>query len=273
MSKNESKSASAPKAGDKSTEAAGSMPLFYTKPTPLDSKKHATLGLKKNFGFGFASTINAVPINMIEMTQICHHYPIAFSPDASATPVAIVGLRDMENLFVQPDGRWAEATYIPSYVRRYPFIFSEVPGGDGNLTLCVDMNDNVVADKSDQPFFEADGKPSTLSKNGLEFCKAYHAAAKQTQDFSAALVKYDLLTERAAQINVAGNTRINFSGFRILDEQKLEKMKDKDFLEFRKTIEGKKLNWVPFLYAALFSGPQWHKLTYMLNNRMDKNAA
>ena len=268
MSKNESKSGTAPAPGSSS-----GLPLFYTKPAPLDSKRHATLGLKKNFGFGFTRTINAVPINMIEMTQICHHYPIAFSPDASATPVAILGLRDKENLFVQPNGQWEEATYIPSYIRRYPFIFSEVPGSDGNLTLCVDMDDNVVGEKTDQPFFDADGKPSALAKNGLEFCKAYHAAANQTLDFSAALVKYDLLSERTAQINVAGNTRINFSGFRILDEQKLEKLKDKDFLELRKSVEGKKLNWIPFLYAALLSGPQWHKLTYMLNNRMGKTAA
>lgn len=271
MSKNEAKSGSTNGKGAEKPAASG-MPLFYTNPTPLDAKKHAKLGLKKNFGFDFTRNINAVPVNMIEMTQICHHYPIAFSPDASATPVAILGLRDNENLFVQPDGRWEEATYIPAYIRRYPFIFSEMPGNE-SLTLCVDMNDKIVEDGSEQSFFDKDGKPSTLSKGALEFCKSYHAAAKQTLDFSAALVKHGLLVERAAQINIAGNRRINFSGFRVIDEEKLEKMKDKDFLEFRKTVENKKMNWVPFLYAAMFSGPQWHKLTFMLNGRLSKEAA
>ena len=46
----------------------------------------------------------AVPVNMIEMPQICHHYPIAFSPDDNATPVALLGLRDNENLFVDSRG-------------------------------------------------------------------------------------------------------------------------------------------------------------------------
>ena len=55
------------------TKDTPSMPLFYTNPVPLDAKKHATLGLKKNFGLGFTTKINAVPINMIEMPQICQY--------------------------------------------------------------------------------------------------------------------------------------------------------------------------------------------------------
>ena len=76
------------------------MPLFYKSPTPLDAKAHAKLALKKNFGLDFTKEVNAVPVNLIEMPQICHTYPIAFSPDENATPVAILGIRDNEKLFV-----------------------------------------------------------------------------------------------------------------------------------------------------------------------------
>ena len=264
MAKNKDKSGSS---GNKAANQGGTaMPLFYKDPAPLDAKKHAKLGLKKNFGFGFSREINAVPINLIEMPQICHHYPIAFSPDANATPVAILGLRDNENLFVDKDGRWEEGCYIPSYVRRYPFIFSEVPGND-QLTLCVDMDKSVVAENAEQPFFEKDGKPSALSTNALEFCKSYHAASQQTLAFSKMLAQSGLLIERAAQINIPGNRRINFSGFRIVDEQKLAELKDKDFLEWRKQ------GLLPFLYAHLFSGAQWQNLTLLLNRRVKKEAA
>ena len=244
----------------------GTLPLFYKNPEPLNADKHATLGLRKNFGFGFTEGINAVPINMIEMPQICHFYPIAFSPDANATPVAILGLRDKENLFLKKDGQWEDSTYIPAYVRRYPFIFSEVPGKD-QLTLCVDMDDKVVQNGAEQAFFDKDGKGSQLSNNAMEFCKSYHAAAQQTLEFSKALAASGILVEREAQINVAGNRRINFSGFRIVDEEKLAAMKDKDFLEWRKK------GWLPFLYAHLFSGAQWQRLTFMLNARLSKEAA
>lgn len=245
---------------------AANLPLFYKKPTPLDAKAHAKMGLKKNFGFEFTTGINAVPVNLIEMPQICHYYPIAFSPDGNATPVAILGLRDNENLFLHSDNSWEPNTYIPAYIRRYPFIFSEMPDNE-QLTLCVDMNEKIVGENLDQPFFGDDGKPSDLANNALEFCKSYHAAAQQTIAFSRALAEADILVDREAQINVSGNKRINFSGFKIIDEKKLGELDDKTFLEFRKQ------GWLPFIYAHLFSGAQWQRLTSLLNNRMEKEAA
>ncbi len=250
----------------KPANESGNMPLFYSNPTPLDAKAHANLGLKKNFGFGFTKGVNAVPVNLIEMPQICHFYPIAFSPDGNATPVAILGLRDGENLFLRDDNSWETATYIPAYIRRYPFIFSELPDKE-QLTLCVDANDGIVEDNAEQRFFDDKGEPSDLAKNALEFCKSYHAAAQQTIEFSKALAESDLLVDREAQINVAGNRRINFSGFKIIDEKKLAEMDDKTFLEWRKK------GWLPFLYAHLFSGAQWQRLTHLLNMRLEKEAA
>ena len=259
--KSKAKKADAPK-----QEAPANMPLFYTQPTPLDAKAHADLSLKKNFGFKFTTGINAVPINLIEMPQICHFYPIAFSPDENATPVAILGLRDNENLFLNADDTWEANTYVPAYVRRYPFIFSELPDGD-QLTLCIDMNDDIIEKGGDQKFFDAEGNASELANNALEFCKSYHAAAQQTLEFSKALAESGLLVDREAQINVAGNKRINFSGFKIIDEQKLAAMDDKVFLDWRQK------GWLPFVYAHLFSGAQWQRLTYLLNTRLEKEAA
>lgn len=240
---------------------SGNMPLFYRQPMPLDAKKHANLGLKKDFGLGFTKNVNAVPINMIEMPQICHFYPIAFSPDNNATPVALIGLRDNENLFVNDKGEWEPNSYIPAYIRRYPFIFSEVPGSD-QLTLCIDLTDETVNDKSDQKFFDKDGNPTQLSQNALEFCKSYHAAAQQTLEFSKALGQSGLLVERQAEINIGDGKKINFSGFRIIDEQKLGELDDADFMEWRRK------GWLPFLYAHLFSGAQWQRLTMLLNKRL-----
>lgn len=244
---------------------ASTLPLFYTNPEPLDAKRHANLALRKNFGLGFTKQVNAVPITMIELPQICHAYPIAFSPDANATPVAILGLRDSENLFVNAKGEWNSDIYIPSYIRRYPFIFSEQAGGD-QLTLCVDLTDKVTEENGEQKFFEADGQPTALAKNALEFCKSYHSAAQQTIAFGKDLHEAGLLVERSAEIIVPGGQKINFSGFRIIDEEKLSNLDEKTFLDFRKK------GWLPFIYAHLFSGAQWPRLTRQLNDLLKKSA-
>ncbi len=242
------------------------LPLFYQSPMPLDAKKHADLSLKKGFGFSFAKGVNAVPVNMVEMPQVCHTYPIAFSPDETGTPVAIMGLRDNENLFVNEDGSWLNNVYIPAYVRRYPFIFSEIPDSD-QLTLCIDNNPEVAEKSEERPFFDKEGAPTQLATDALEFCKSYHAAAQQTLTFAAELAKSGLLIEREAQINVEGNRRINFSGFRIIDEKKLADLDDSTFLEWRKN------GWLPILYAHLFSGSQWAHLSQLMTSRLEKEAA
>jgi hypothetical protein len=252
-----------PAANADSTDKAASMPLFYKNPVPLDAKLHSKLALKRNFGLGYTKGVNAVPINLIEFPQICHVYPIAFSPDGSGTPVAILGLRDNENLFLH-NGLWEDDTYIPAYIRRYPFIFSEMPGND-QLSLCLDMDSGVTEDGGEQRFFTDDGKPTQLSTNALEFCKSYHAAAQHTIEFGKALAAADLLVDRHAEIGIAPGKKINFSGFRIIDEAKLADLDDKTFNEWRKK------NWLPFIYAHLFSGAQWQRLTRLLNKRMENN--
>jgi len=35
----------------------------------------------------------------------------------------------------------------------------------------------------------------------------------------------------------------------------------------------RKEGWLPFIYAHLFSGAQWQRLTKLLNGRLEKEAA
>jgi len=237
------------------------LPLFYKNPVLLDGEKHQSMSLKKDFGLGFTSKTNAVPINLIELPQIAHFYPIAFSSDGSATPVAVMGVRNDENLFVNDKGEWQANAYIPSYIRRYPFILTEVNDGD-SLSLCIDENDDIISNDNDNLLFDADKKPTELAKNAMEFCKSYHAASQQTLEFSQALAASGLLVERTAELVVKGDQKVNFSGFSIIDEEKFNKMDDATFNEWRQK------GWIGAIYAHLFSGFHWNSITKLLNERM-----
>ena len=73
--------------------------------------------------------------------------------------------------------------------------------------------------------------------------------------------------DREAQINVSEKTRINFSGFKIIDEKKFSELDEKTFLEWRAK------GWLPFVYAHLFSGAQWQRLSALLNEKLTAEAA
>jgi len=237
------------------------LPLFYKNPVLLDGEKHQKMSLKKDVGLGFTSGTNAVPVNLIELPQVAHSYPIAFSNDGAATPVAIMGVRNDENLFVNNKGEWQKDAYIPSYIRRYPFILTEVNNGD-SLSLCIDETDDVMSNDNKNPLFDADKKPTDLANNAMEFCKSYHAASQQTLEFSKALADSGLLVERTAELMVKGDQKVNFSGFAIIDEEKFNKLDDATFNEWRQK------GWIGAIYAHLFSGFHWNSITKLLNERM-----
>lgn len=240
--------------------AAQQLPLFYAKPTLLDASLHADVGLASGIDFKFAAQANAVPVNLIEFPQIAHYYPIAFARDGVATPVAVVGVRDNENLFVDAKGAWAPNTYVPAYARRYPFILSESPDGQ-QLSLCIDDAPGIIVPGGDK-FFDDKKQPTQMAKNAMEFCRSYHMAAQQTQAFGKALSESGLLVERAAEITLRNGQRISFSGFRIIDEEKFNKIPEKQLVEWRSK------GWLAAVYAHLFSGLHWATITRLVNERV-----
>lgn len=245
---------------------AANMPLFYNKPTLLDVAQHADWGLTKSMTFAFAGTANAIPVNMVEFPQVAHYYPIAFARDAAATPVAVVGVRDNENLFVEDNGSWKSDVYVPAYVRRYPFILSESPDGQ-HLSLCVDDAPNIIARTGGERFFDDKGGPTQIAKNAIEFCRSYHVAAKQTMTFGQALAASGLLVDRSAELTLRNGQRISFSGFRIIDEEKFNKLPAETLLEWRSK------GWLAAAYAHLFSGLHWGTITRLVNERMPEAPA
>lgn len=249
-------------AAAKTETPSNTMPLFYSKPVLLDATTHADSGLASNQGFGFAAKVSAIPLNMIEFPQAAHSYPIAFARDAMATPVVIVGVREDDNLFVNAKGEWAENTYVPSYVRRYPFILSETPDGQ-QLSLCIDDVPSVWS-KSGEKFFDDKKQATQMAKNAMEFCRSYHMAARQTQAFGQALLDAGILVDRTAELTLANGQRVSFSGFRIVDEKKFNELPEKTFMEWRAK------GYLAGVYAHLFAGMHWTTITRLMNERLGK---
>ncbi|MFU8832310.1 MAG: SapC family protein [Wenzhouxiangella sp.] len=251
-----------PEAAVAAPEIAQGLPIFYKNPVPLNAQEHRRTSLRKDFSHAFARHSNAVPLNVAEIAHASHVYPIAFTADEHALPMAIVGLRDSENLFLASNDHWMQGVYIPAYVRRYPFILSTMQDSE-QLILCVDQPDEMLAEDDAGRFFDDNGNTTQLAEKVMTFCQSYNAAALATQAFSQALREAGVLTRHEVEVSIGADRRNKFSGFLAVDPDKLAALDDAVFLEWRRK------GWLPLVYAHMSSEPHWQRLGALLKARLE----
>jgi hypothetical protein len=111
--------------------------MFYRQPEPLSLERHRNLGAKRiERPFAFLLQAHVVPITVNEFGVAAGSYPVIFA-GADKTPLAVMGARAGDNVFVSPNGEVDPEAYLPAFVRRYPFVFAADNAGD-RLVLCVD---------------------------------------------------------------------------------------------------------------------------------------
>ena len=231
-------------------------PLFYQNPVALHPAAHGAAGLAEALDYGFARKTNAIPISLSESPIAALSYPIAFTTEGGARPVAVVGLRDDENLFVDTDGNWLQGAYVPAYVRRYPFILAEYGEGEG-VQLCIENDPEVLVPEGGRPLF-SDGEPSRLVRSAFDLCKSLRAADLATAPFVEALLACGVLEGRAATVKLPTGGDVTMAGFATIDEAKLRALPDEAFLLLRRQ------GWMSAVYAQIQSTLNWARLGDML---------
>lgn len=237
---------------------AAAMPLFYNRVVPLDTRLHGELRLDRTTQYRFASGTNAVPISLVEFPQVAAHYPIVFA-GPEALPLAVVGLKDGQNLFVDATGRWQPGRYVPAYVRTYPFIFVQ-DGPIGDLYLGMEPDSPLLGRRVGEPLF-TQGKPSRLLQATVEVCTAYRDDLIKTREFCRALKMAKLLEERAARLDFARGATAQIDGFLGVAEAAFGDLRDGLFIEWRHK------GWLGAIYAHLLSQDRWVSLMDLVSEK------
>nr|WP_282565374.1 SapC family protein [Paradevosia shaoguanensis] len=201
----------------------GRLPLFYKDPVVLRFEEHGEVGITATANFGFAREAVAIPLCVSEFAIAMRHYPIVFAMEESAPPIALVGVRRDDNLFVAHDGNWHPGAYVPAYVRRYPFIATESQDRTRQF-LGVDRgSDRFVAHAAThhdaERLFHVDGEASTTAQSAMAFCHAYHADHAATIAFGRALIEAKLLSPYHARFQLPDGPQHQINGFQSIDEQ------------------------------------------------------
>jgi hypothetical protein len=221
------------------------LPLFYQSLAPLQTNVHTDLGMVERTAFPFARNANAIPITIDEFVMAQRYYPIVFTPQDDGAPLALVGMADGDNLFVDADGNWRQDTYVPAYVRRYPFLLAKLTPDATDLSLCFDDSSNLLANEAQQKLF-AGTEATDLTKNVLQFCEQFEIAVQRTQAFMREMNELKLLQDTEANATINGQT-LNFRGFKAVDEVKFQELRGDTA---RKMVKNGMLGLV---YAHLFS--------------------
>jgi len=235
------------------------MPMFYAAPRPLDRARDARLKVSRPSHFRFAANTNAIPLLIDEFPMAAAYYPIVFAAGPSPIPAAVVGLKNDSNLFLDQEGRWMNGAYLPAYVRRYPFILMDDPE-QKQFVLCIDEKSDMLGEKGEYPLFEG-GQPSEFTKSAMEFCAALRQQGDATDEFIAALKEHNLLMPNDAQIDLRDGSRLQLSGFLVIDPQKFDALPDNVLLQWRKK------GWLGLVYAQLLSSHRWQNLVDLLQMR------
>ncbi|MFQ5610186.1 MAG: SapC family protein [Woeseiaceae bacterium] len=176
--------------------------FLYKEPELLAPETHATLGFTPaERPFDFVRNERVIPLTLTELSSAQRHYPIIFSQLEQPLPLAVVGVIDEQNLFVDEAGNWDEMCYLPMYLRCYPFAFAT--GGENQLAVVVDRAADSVVEDPQYPFFN-DGKVSEHSQALMQLCMQYDAERRRTVDFCEKLRDLGLLTPMGANFTPGG---------------------------------------------------------------------
>ena len=182
----------------------------------------------------------------VEFTEAAREYPIVFAQvGAKVVPVALLGMRNAENLFVDDKGNWT-ARYIPAFVRRYPFVLAEA-GDSGQSVVCVDEGYLGFNQADGELLFNEQGEPTPVLKQAIDFLEEYQRQYVRTEAFVKRLQDNDLLMALNAKVDVKGGQQFALTGLLAVDEKKLLALSDEQALELYRSGE---LAWI---YCHLMS--------------------
>jgi SapC len=224
------------------------LPLLFNDLAPLSSVDHATWRARQSDTAPFLTKHHAIPLTIDEFALAQRYYPIIFSAGETPVPLALMGLNEGVNTFVDDDGKLIQDVYVPAYVRRYPFLLAKLREDADELSLCFDPSADAIGpfDEGDELF--KDGKPTESTQSILQFCEQFEQAGQRTTAFMQELVDQKLLMDGEVSIQTSDAEQpFIYRGFQMVNEEKLRELRGDSLRKMMKS------GLLPLVHAHLFS--------------------
>ncbi|NGY04614.1 SapC family protein [Solimonas terrae] len=194
-----------------------------SRAVPFDAKRHAGLGLSTAQGHRWCARRNAVPLSTSEFLRAALHYPIVYVRDADDryVPMAVLGLRDSENLFVDDKGAWAPEHYVPAYVRRHPFSLADVNGAEAASRRLICVDETRLSAEARPALIDGDGRTTAAWEPIRQLLEAFDQDWQQTLDLGRRLHELGLLVPFDALAVPRHGDRTQLQGLYRIEEARL----------------------------------------------------
>lgn len=230
------------------TAPNNSLPIFYNDLIPLNSQEHGAFRFRASDSAPFLTHQHAVPLTVDEFITAQRFVPIIFSAGADPVPLALMGLNEGINTFLDDEGKLRAPAYVPAYVRRYPWMLAKLRPDSEELSLCFDPTSPTIGDFEEGDALLDDGKPTELTTNILKFCEEFEQSAARTGQFVADLKGLELLMDGEVSIQTPNNEQpFVYRGFQMVNEEKLRDLRGD---QLRKISQN---GMLPLIHAHLFS--------------------
>ena len=200
---------------------------FYRKVVALNSEVHRNLKFAAGeVNFFFARDTTAVLLAGVEFAEAGREYPIVFirGQDKQMRPVALLGVRNGENLFVDGQGKW-DARYIPAFARRYPFVMAD-GGANGQLVVCIDESCPALNAKHGELLINAEGKLEPRMNEVMQFLQNFQREFVRTEAITRQLDDLGLFVQQGARFDTPAGETFQLNDFYLIDEAKFGQVAD-----------------------------------------------
>ncbi|HEY9540226.1 MAG TPA: SapC family protein [Luteimonas sp.] len=185
----------------------------------LNNIDHRDLRVDARRGARFGDRVMSSVTFPAEFRSVQAHYPIVFraTGDDSFQPIALFGLRDGENLFLDGDG-W-DATCLPLAVERQPFLIGTAE--DGGLLMHVDLDSPRVGTGTGEALFREHGGTTDFLDRMNSVLLALYEGLQGTAAFIEALARHELLEPFTLDVQLDDGSRITLAGLHTIAEERL----------------------------------------------------
>lgn len=196
---------------------------IYNRPVALDRNVHRNIRINSAGNFFFAKSCQTALVTSAELNRTIKEFSVVFIKEGdSFLPIAILGLQQNQNLFVDESGQWT-SRYVPAFIRRYPFIPALNKEDDDNMTVCIDETAECINHERGEYLFIGE-KNSKFLDNAIQFLQDYKAQTDATITLVKQLADAGLLSEQRANFKIEDRQSFDLTGFFTVDTGKLSKL-------------------------------------------------